>query len=211
MPTQSSEPQRSFEAFQRFFREASAITFNIQCLEGILKPISAGDWAYLKPMIGEAVVLRRSEELPVSVELSWQVIHSVSILKPFAAELYLKALIAAGRRAPPRVHDLLRLFNNLCLKDQRQLDELFAKHSGHRANQRAPHIQRPNFRSVMEAHKNDFVAVRYGETVESYLRRTQDGMANISAAIDALREACLLRPGAADWMQGQPRVLGDNY
>lgn len=211
MPTQSSEPRQPNEDFQRFFREASALMFNIQCLEGILKPISAGDWAYLKPMIGETVVLRRSEDLPVSVDLSWQVIHGVSILKPLAAELYLKALIAAARRVPPRVHDLLKLLNKLNSKEQAQLDELFAKHFGLRANPRVPHVQHPNFRSVMEAHKNDFVDVRYGETVESYLRRTQDGMANISAAVDALREACLLHPVAADWTQGQQRVLQEEF
>ena len=207
MLTKSSEPRQPNEEFQRFFREASAIMFNIQCLEGILKPVSAGDWAYLKPMMGETMVLRRNEELPVSVELSWQIIHGVSILKPLAAELYLKALIAATRRVPPRVHDLSKLVNKLNSKEQTQLDELFAKHFGLRANPRVPHVQHPNFRSVMEAHKNDFVDVRYGETVESYLRRTQDGMTNISAAVDALREACLLHPAAASWMQGQQRVL----
>ena len=147
----------------------------------------------------------------MSVDLSWQIIHGISILKPLAAELYLKALIAAAEQVPPKVHDLVELLDKLNSEAESQLDKLFAKHFGLRANSSVPHIQCPNFRSVMEAHKNDFVDVRYGETVENYLRRTQDGMANISAAVDALREACLLQPGAADWMQGQSQVLQDEF
>lgn len=211
MPTYSSSIPQPSDGFQRFFREASAITFNIQCLEGILKPISAGDGAYLKPMLGETVLLRRSEDLPASVDLSWQIIHGISILKPLAAELYLKALIAAAGQVPPRVHDLVELFDRLGSNERLQLDELFARHFELRANPNVPHIQHPNLRSVMEAHKSDFVDVRYGETVETYLRRTQDGMANISAAIDALRAACLLNSSAANWMQGQPQVLQDEF
>ena len=211
MSTHSAKSPQSYEVFQRFFRQATAIMFNVQCLEGILKPIYAGDGAYLKPLIGETVMLRKSEHLPARVDLSWQIIHGISILKPLAAELYLKALIAAAGQVPPKVHDLVDLLGKLSLNEQVQLDELFAKHFKLRANASIPHIQRPNLRSVMEAHKNDFVDVRYGEAVEDYLRRTQDGMANISAAVDALREACLLNPGAAGWMQGQPQVLQNKF
>ena len=60
----------------------------------------------------------------------------------------------------------------------------------------------------MEMHRHDFVNVRYGESIDDYLRRTSDGMANINAAVDALRAACLLSPGAADWLRRPPQIPG---
>ena len=211
MAYHSSKSLQSYDDFERFFREASAIAFNIQCLEGILKPLSEGDGAYLKPMIGEMVTLNRNENLPTKIALSWQIIHGISIFKPLAAELYLKALISGAQQVPPKVHNLMDLFDKLNPESQLQLNELFAKCFELKVDPNIPHIQLPNIRAVMEAHKNDFTRVRYGEAVQDYLRRTQDGMANINAAVDALRLACLLHPGAAGWIQTQPQVLEDEF
>ena len=204
-PTQGLSRQSEFE---QFFREALAIMLNIQCLEGIMKPLSEGDTEYLRPMIGDFVLLRKEEGLPASIDLCWQIMHGISILKPLAAELFLKALIS-DRKHPDEIHDLEKLFDELKMREQSELDGLFAKHFGIDANPRVPHIQLPNFRSVMQRHKGDFVGVRYGEAVPEYLARTADGMSNLTAATEALREACLTHPRAAAWMKSPPQRLGD--
>lgn len=79
-----------------------AIMLNIQCLEGIMKLLSEGDSEYLRPILGDFVLLRKEDSLPASVDLGWQIIHGISIFKPFAAELFLKALISD--RADPKKH-----------------------------------------------------------------------------------------------------------
>ena len=183
MPAPLSNSSHDCKGFEKFFREASAMAFNIQCLEGILKPLSEGDGEYLKPMIGETVTLSNSDGLPTRIALSWQIIYGTSILKPFAAELYLKALISAKKETPPKIHDLVVLFDKLSASDQATLDGLFVEHFELHANPRVPHIRLPNLRSVLEAHKNDFVGVRYGETVPEYLKRTADGMTNIDSLV----------------------------
>lgn len=210
MTSSASQRSPSRGDFEQFFREAIAVTFNIQCLEGILKPVSEGDGEYLRPMLGEVVLLRNAGHLPARVDLSWQILHGISILKPLAAELFLKALIAADKH-PPKVHDLEELYEKLDPEEQSRLNGLFADHFQPGASATVSHIRLPSFRSVMEFHKDDFVRVRYGETVSQYLIRTRDGMSNITAALAALREACLTHPGAAGWMKSAPQRLPSEF
>ncbi len=196
--------------FEQFFREAVSITFNIQCLQGVLKPLSEGDGEYLQPILGDVVLLQNAEHLSAPVALCWQIIHGISILKPLAAELFLKALIAS-HQPPPKIHDLAKLHDELDANEQSRLDGLFRKHFQLAEDPQHPHVQLPSFGSVMRSHKDDFVGVRYGETVSEYLTRTQDGMSNITAAIGALREACLTHPAAAGWMKSPPQSLGSKF
>ncbi len=172
---------------------------NTLFLEGVLKPLSVGDWEYLKPMIGDQVTMAIDNTFSTELDLSSQLITGVSILRAFAAELYLKALTASEGKDPSRTHDLLVLFEELGNRSQGQLEEKFQRWCDVQAQQGVSYVQMPSFRSVMERSRSDFIHVRYDETFEEFVNRIQSGMGNLSAAVTVLMAVCVNHPWAAGW------------
>ncbi len=181
---------------------------NILFLEGVLKPVSDGDWEYLKPMLGEQVLMSRNDTFTTELDFSMQLIIGISILRALAVELYLKALLASEGKTPPHKHDLLVLHDKLDQKSQGELEGAFQKWSDVKAEQGASYVQMPSFRSVMERSRNDFVHIRYEETFEQFVARIQSGVSNLSAAAMAAMAVCLRHPWAQEW-QGHVSMLGD--
>ena len=182
---------------------------NIMFLEGVLKPVSDGDWVYLKPILGERVLMSRDNEFTTELDLSMQLTIGISLLRAFGAELHLKALLAADGTVPPRTHDLLDLHDKLDGMSRDKLDAAFQRWSAVQADQGSSYLFMPNFRSVMEHSRSDFVHVRYDETFEEFRDRIQSGMSNLDAALMALMAVCLNHPWAREWHH-HVSILGDD-
>ena len=112
------------------------------------------------------------------------------------------------RKEFPKTHDLLELFKLLRFKTQQQLDDLLKDAQDYRQQPSPPVIRMPNFRSIMEKHRDDFVAIRYGEPLEHRNARLQDGMMNLDSATDALLKTCLNTPEGAPWLENAKPGLG---
>ena len=194
--------------FERLFSEAASLTFNIDCLQNILANTVGGDGSLLKQTMGDWVVLSRTDDSDVENDLSLHLLYGISVFKALRAELYLKALLASERKEFPKTHDLLKLFSKLKPKTQQQLDDLLKAAQDHRQQPSPPVIRMPNFRSIMERHRNDFVAVRYDESLKHRNARLQDGMMNFDSATDALQIACLHTPEGAPWLKNAKPGLG---
>lgn len=208
MTSSASGRTRQEELFHNFLGRAASMSTNILFLEGVLKPVSDGDWEYLKPMLGEQVLMSRNDTFTTELDFSMQLIIGISILRAFAAELYLKALLASEGKTPPHQHDLLVLHDKLEQKTQVQLDGAFQKWLDVQAKQGNSYLQMPSFRSVMERSRNEFVHVRYEETFEEFVGRIQSGVSNLSAAVTATMAICLRHPWASEW-HDQVSMLGE--
>ena len=194
--------------FERLFGEAASLTFNIDWLQYTLANTVGGDGSLLKQAMGDWVVLSRTDVPNVENDLSLHLVYGISVFKALRVELYLKALLVSEHEEFPKTHDLLDLFSKLKPKTQQQLDDLLKAAQDHRQQPSPPVIRMPNFRSIMEKHRDDFVAVRYGESLERRNARLQDGMMNFDSATDALQIACLHTPEGAPWLENAKPGLG---
>ena len=194
--------------FERLFGEAASLTFNIDWLQYTLADTVSGDGSLLKQAMGDWVVLSRTDAPNVENDLSLHLLYGISVFKALRVELYLKALLVSECQEFPKTHDLLELFSKLKPKTQQQLDDLLKAAQDHRQQPTPPVIRMPNFRSIMEKHRDDFVAVRYGESLERRNARLQDGMMNFDSATDALQMACLHTPEGAPWLKNAKPGLG---
>lgn len=208
MTTSGQVRTKQEELFRNFLGRAASMSTNIMFLEGVLKPVSHGDWEYLKPMLGEQVLMSRDDTFTPELDFSMQLIIGMSILRAFAAELYLKALLASEGKTPPHKHDLLVLHDRLDQKSQGLLEGAFQKWLDVQAKQGSSFVQFPSFRSVMERSRNDFVHVRYEETFQEFVSRIQSGVSNLSAAVMAAMAVCLRHPWASEW-HDHVSMLGD--
>ena len=194
--------------FERLFGEAASLTFNIDWLQYTLANTVGGDGSLLKQAMGDWVVLSRTDAPNVENDLSLHLVYGISVFKALRVELYLKALLASERKEFPKTHDLLDLFEMLRYKTKQQLDELLKAAQDHRQQPSPPVIRMPSFRSIMEKHRDDFVAVRYGESLERRNARLRDGMMNLDSATDALLKACVHTSEGDSWLKNAKPGLG---
>ncbi len=194
--------------FEQFFSEAASLTFNIDWLQHTLANTVSGDGSLLKQAMGDWVVLSRTDDPNVEIDLSLHLVYGISVFKALRVELYLKALLVSECTEFPKTHDLLELFKLLRFKTKQQLDDLLKDAQDHRQQPSPPVIRMPNFRSIMEKHRDDFVAIRYGESLEHRNARLRDGMMNLDSATDALLKACVHTPEGAPWLKNAKPGLG---
>jgi len=204
---QTGNRGKQVDDFEGFFRRAHTVTFNISCLEGILKPLYAGDWEFVESLLGDQMVVPGNATLDAANDFSWQVIHGILMLKPLAAEFYLKALLKSEGKSVDPIHNLLELHDQLGYTIKQRLDRAFVKMYEAAAHSDIPHIRLNNFRAVMDAHKGDFINMRYYGGSREQLDKIQDGMSNINAAIEALQIECLRRPEGKPWRDGNAMLL----
>ncbi len=209
MAPSEQERSGSEKLFRNFIGRAVSISTNAMILEKVMKPVSSGDWEYLRPMLGEQVIMSRDNVRPTEIDLTIQLIIGVSIFRAFEAELYLKALLSSEDKIPPRSHDLLTLHSMLGQRSQSQLEVAFRSLSDDEAKKEVSYVQMPSFESVMKRSRNDFVHVRYEETFDEFLRRVPSAMMNLSTAVTAAMIVCLRHPWAAEWHR-HVSLLSDN-
>ena len=213
MPAANQSPEQQRQSFEVWFRQAVSITFNIDCLQGLLMHAYAGNRALLKHVIGEdrIAVSRNSDASSdeLKTDLFQQYLYVISILKALCAEMYLKALLASEHKTPERIHDLLSLYDALGFKNKGLLTEMLKIAIDRRMERGVKGILRPDFRAIMAFHQHDFVLVRYGETREHRDARLQDGMLNIDTALEALQLACMHQGGFSPWLQNEVKRFPD--
>ena len=183
------------------FSEAASLTFNIDCLEYILKDMGHGEGTILKKAMKDWVISSRTPDPNVPLEISLHLVYGISVFKALRVELYLKALLVTERAEFPKTHDLLDLYQRLNLETHEKLDLFLREEQDRRQQSSRLVIAIPSFRAIMEKHRDDFVAVRYGEPVERRNARLRDGMMNLDSATFALQKACLHTPEGAPWLE----------
>ena len=208
MTSTEHRSKSAISTFERLFSEAASLTFNIDCLQYVFVDTAGRDGDLLKQAMGDWVVLSRTEDPNVENDLSLHLVYGISVFKALRVELYLKALLASERKEFPKTHDLLDLFETLRYKTKQQLDELLKAAQDHRQQPSPPVIRMPSFRSIMEKHRDDFVAIRYGESLERRNARLRDGMMNLDSATDALLKACVHTPEGDSWLKNAKPGLG---
>ena len=201
MTEDRQQDTESTSTFERVFGEVASVAFNIDCLQGILLDTRSNDRAILKRMMGDWVVMSSTAAPDVLTDLQRHLVYGISVFKALQVELCLKALLITERGAFPKKHDLLVLHDLLRSKTRQQLDEFLREAQDNRQRSAPRTIRMPSFRSIMEKHRGDFVAVRYGESKDHQIARLRDGMMNLDSAIDALMKACVHTPEGRPWLE----------
>lgn len=196
-----SQPTNRTSTFEVLFSEAASLTLNIDCLGLIFADLGHGEGTILKEAMKDWVMSSLTPDPNVRRELSEHLVYGISVFKALRVELYLKALLVTEGTEFPKTHDLLDLYTLLRFKTKQKLDVYLRGEQDWRQQPSPPVIRMPNFRSVMEKHRDDFVAVRYGEPLERRNARLRDGMMNLDSATSALQKACLHTPEGAPWLE----------
>ena len=183
------------------FSEAASLTFNIDCLEHILADLGHGKGTILKEAMKDWVISSPTADPNVPLEISLHLVYGISVFKALRVELYLKALLVTERAEFPKTHDLLDLYQRLNFETHEKLDLYLSEEQDRRQQSSRRVIAIPAFRAIMEKHRDDFVAVRYGEPPERRNARLRDGMMNLDSALFALQKACLDTPEGAPWLE----------
>ena len=210
MTEDQRQPSESTLAFAQLFGEAASLTFNIDCLQRLLVDMTVSDEPVIKQMMNNWLVLSSSPNPDIPAQLGWHLEYGVSVFKALRIELLLKALLITEGKAFPKTHDLLDLFELLYFKTKQQLNDLLRKAQDQRQQHAPPVIRMPNFRSIMEKHRDDFVAIRYGEPAERRHARLRDGMMNLDSATDALHNVCVHTREGAAWLENIDYGLGQH-
>lgn len=61
----------------------------------------------------------------------------------------------------------------------------------------------------MDAHRNDFVNVRYYGGTKEHVNKIRDGMTNMNAALEALQITCGRLPEAKPWRDSDAKLLSE--
>ena len=187
--------------FDALFGEAASLTFNIDCLEYIFADLGHGQGTILKEAMKDWVISSRTPEPDVPLAFSVHLVYGISVFKALRAELYLKALLVTECAEFPKMHDLLDLYKRLNFETHEKLDLYLREEQDRRQQSSRLVIAIPTLRAIMEKHRDDFVAVRYGEPLERRNARLRDGMMNLDSALFALQKACLDTPEGAPWLE----------
>lgn len=202
-----SQPTSRASTFEVLFSEAASLTLNIDCLGLIFADIGRGEGTILKEAMKDWVMSSLTPDPNVQLELSQHLVYGISMFKALRVELYLKALLVTESTEFPKTHDLLDLYTLLRFKTKQQLDVYLRGEQDWRQQPSPPVIRIPKLRAIMEKHRDDFVAVRYGEPLERRNARLRDGMMNLDSATSALQKACLDTPEGRPWLENVERGL----
>ena len=209
-----SSQELARNSFRLRLKQANSILFSSLLLEGGVLQIANGKSEVLDELVGPQMVLSdRSPEL-MPLEFAGSLVYSISVLKAFTVELYLKALLHLERKDPPWTHDLLELHGKLGFKNKQNLEEMRREVIAAPSFGGSTEVLHKDLATTLKEHRNDFKNIRY-EAIpgQEFLADFSDGMINMTAAIHTCQLVCISKQEAGDLRnhvsRGFRSVLGE--